>query len=284
MRMAGTFSSNPEIMDQREWCISQLLDADPASGFAENASPRAVRINRTDGLGNQIGYSLTTETEWDSSIEIYDLNDNLISSSHSDIHGYSQNTTRKAHLNQHRTVIGIRHTSASSDDSFSDQWVEIYDTDGNLLSSTYSNSDGHWETIERVLPPDLLIGRVPLSHALLVSGAWADGSAYKHTELFNINGNLVRSESAFADGSSELYTLVPVYGNDGDLEGYQGTWTWSDQQGETTSAEWIDHFDADLNPVYHASDSLTWAKGLVCARGELSTGLAMTKGSLDPMA
>jgi hypothetical protein len=264
MRMAVTFSSDPEIMDQQEWRISQL-DADPASGFEENVCPRTVRINRTDGLGNQIGYSLTTETEWDSSIEFYDLNDNLISSSYSDIHGYSQNTTRKALLNQHGTVIGIRHTSASSDDSFSDQWVEIYDTDGNLLSSTYSNSDGHWETIERVFPPDLLIGRVHLSHALLVSRAWADGSAYKHTELFNINGNLVRSESAFADGSSELYTLVPVCGNDGDLEGYQGTWTWSDQQGETTSAEWIDRFDADLNPVYHASDFLALTNDW-CAR------------------
>jgi hypothetical protein len=125
---------------------------------------------------------------------------------------------------------------------------------------------------------------VPLSHALLVSGAWADGSAYQRTELFNINGNLVRSESVFADGSSELYSLTPIYGNDGGLEGYQGTWTWTNQQGETTSAEWIDRFDADLNPIYSASDFLALTKGLVRARGELTTGLALMEGSLGPMA
>jgi hypothetical protein len=283
MRIAGTFSSDPEFMDQQELDISQL-HGKPASGSEETVGTTIVRINRTDELGNPIGYSLTTATDWDTSIENYDLDDNLTGSSYSDIYGYSQNTSQEALFNQHGIAIGYRHTSESSDDSFSDHWVEIYDTDDNLLSSTYSNSNGDWETIERVLPPDLLIGRVPLSHALLVSGAWADGSAYQRTELFNINGNLVRSESVFADGSSELYSLAPVYGNNGELEGYQGTWTWTDQQGETTSSEWSDHFDAELNPVYNASDFLALTKGLLNARGELTTGLALMAVSREPMA
>jgi hypothetical protein len=283
MRIAGTFSTDTEIMGQQE---SDILpaDGDPASGSEDNVGTTTVRTNRTDGLGNRIGYTLTTATDWDTCIEIYDLDDNLIGSSYSDIYGYSQNTTREALFNQHGIAIAYRHTSESSDDSFSDQWVEIYDTDGNLLSSTYSNSNGDWETIERVLPPDLSIGRVPLSHALLISGAWADGSAFQRTELFNINGQLVRSESVFADGSSELYSLAPVYGNDGDLEGYQGTWTWTDEQGETTSSEWIDRFDAELNPIFNASDFLAFTKGLVSARGELTTGRELMDGLRGPMA
>jgi hypothetical protein len=152
MRIAGNFSPDPEIIDQQELDISQL-DTDPASGSEEAVGPITVRINRTDELGNPIGYSLTTETDWDTSIEIYDLDDNLIGSSYSDIYGYSQKTTWETLFNQHGIAIGHRHTSVSSDDSFRDHWIEIYDTDGNLLSNTYSSSNGDWETIERVPLP-----------------------------------------------------------------------------------------------------------------------------------
>jgi hypothetical protein len=215
----------------------------------DSHSAPTVRVDRTDDSGNVIGYSLITETEWDSTIETYDLDHNLISSSYTNQHGYSQHSTWDVLLDATGAVAGQRYTSVSSDGSYSDQSVELYDTEGNLLSSTYNSSDGSWQTSTRVAPPDLSIGPAPLSHALQISGAWADGSTYERSELYDINGNLVRSESVHGDGASELYTIEPVFNDDGSIQGYQGTWTWSDPDGEVSS--FSEHFDTDLNPIWH---------------------------------
>lgn len=221
-------------------------------------SVTTVRIDRTDDSGNLIGYSLIKESEWDSTIESYDLDDNVVSSSYTDQSGYTQNFTRENLLDSAGAVVGQRYSSASSDGSTSDSWVEIHDTEGNLLARTNSNSDGSWETTTRFAPPDLSIGPAPLSHALQITGAWADGSTYERTELFDINGNLVRLESIYGDGSTELYTLSPVLNEDGSLQGYEGTWVWIDRSDEVSSSS--ERFDIDLNPI--------WSQGALYANGQ----------------
>ena len=277
-------SDQPEIAicpypePQDYWPEPAELDGsqnDEGSVVPADWHPEAAptRIDHTDEFGTLIGYSLITETEWDTYTENFDLDDNLISSTYTNTNGYSQTSTWEALLDQHGDVVGQRHSSVSSDSSFSDSWIETYDTQENLLSSTYSSSDGDWESIERVLPPaGLAFGPAPLSHALEITGADADGSTYQRTELFDINGNLVRSEGLNGDGSSELYAIAPVTNDDGTIQGYEGTWTWTDPNGETTSSEWPERFDLDFNPIgrpiYH--------KGLMNIRGDLGDTLMMT--------
>jgi len=191
---------SPDVEDNPVWDDNPVWEDIPAAS--------TVRIEHTDAHGQPIGYSLITETEWDSFTETYDQNDNL-------------------------------------------------------LKSHYSSIDGGWETIERIPPPELQIGPHPLSHAHRVVGAWAaDGSSYERSELFDIHGNLVRSEGFHADGSSDLYELVPWFGEDGSLAGYQGTWIWTDPDGETSRADWSDHFDASLNPVFGPDEDPHPSKGL----------------------
>jgi hypothetical protein len=82
----------------------------------------------------------------------------------------------------------------------------------------------------------------------------------------------VRSEGLNGDGSSELYAIAPVTNDDGTIQGYEGTWTWTDPNGETTSSERPERFDLDFNPIgrpiYH--------KGLMNIRGDLGDTLMMT--------
>jgi hypothetical protein len=126
--------------------------------------------------------------------------------------------------------------------------VEIYDTDGNLLSSSYSSSNGDWENTTRTSPPELSIGPAPLSHALTTSGAWADGTTYERLELYDINGQLVHAENIYSDGSSQHYIIEPFFREDGSIEGYQGTWACTYQNGEISS--FIETFDSNLNPIF----------------------------------
>ena len=248
MRLASPSYHDPQTLEQ-----DPLEDLQP--GVEPTPAPEediysatTVRIDRTDEGGRLIGYSLITETEWDKIVESYDLNDNLISSSYTSEDGYTHHSTWEIVLDSSGAAIGNRHTSVSSIGSSSDSWVEIYDTEDNLLSSTYNSSDGSWEITTRVAPPDLSIGPAPLSHALQTSGAWADGPTYQRSELFDINGNLVRSESLYSDGSTELYTIEPVFNEDGIIQGYEGTWTYTDPDGEISSSS--ESFDADLNPTW----------------------------------
>jgi hypothetical protein len=244
-----TFPVAPELVPWEPVDQESLGDWDGSEEQHHLPSEKEpLRVDRTDESGNVIGYSLITETEWDSTVEAYDLDHNLISSSYTDQHGYSQHSTWEVLLDATGAVVGQRYTSVSSDGSYSDQSVELHDTEGNLLSSTYNSSDGSWQTSTRVAPPDLSIGPAPLSHALQISGAWADGSTYQRSELYDINGNLVRSESLYGDGASELYTIEPVFNDDGSIQGYQGTWTWSDPDGEVSSSS--ERFDTDLNPIW----------------------------------
>jgi hypothetical protein len=254
-----TFPVVPDIVPW-EPAHNESLDDWDGSGEQHHLSSdkEPLRIDRIDDSGNVIGYSLITETEWDSTVESYDLDHNLVNSSYSDQHGYTQTSTWETVLDSAGAVVGQRYTSVSSDGSTSDSWVGIHDTEGNLLSSTYSNSDGSWETTARVAPPDLSIGPAPLSHALRISGAWADGTSYERSELFDINGNLVHWETIYGDGSTELYTLAPVFNEEGDLQGYEGTWSWIDPHGEASSSS--ERFDSDLNPI--------WNQGPIYAKGQ----------------
>lgn len=262
MRLA---SPNPSISEIIE--VGEAADWDPADWDPEVEPTRcidypcpapAVRIDRQDEEGSVIGYSLVTETEWDTTIESYDLDDNLISSSYTDTSGYSHTFSWEPMLDATGAVIGERYTSVSSDGSTSNRWAEIYDTEGNLLSSNYNSTDGDWETTTRTTPPVISIGPAPLSHALKTSGAWADGTTYERLDLYNVNGQLVRSESVYSDGSGELYTIEPIFSEDGIIEGYQGSWTWTDQNGEISSS--TESFDSELNPIFQPD--LAYFKGL----------------------
>lgn len=216
---------------------------------AHNPESFTTRVDRFDETGAVIGYTLITTSEWDSSTEFYDLNDNLVGTTYSDISGYSQSSAWQALLDESGTEIGRIHTSISSDGSWKGEWSETFDAAGNLLASRFSSSEGDWETMERTPPPELQIGPAPLSHAHQVYGAWADGSSYSRIELFDIYGNLVQSESHYGDGSSEKYAITPVFADDGTLQGYEGAWTWTDASGETSTSGWTDHFDTNLNPI-----------------------------------
>jgi hypothetical protein len=249
MRLASPIPCGAEIIELREpegW--DPEFEPTRCFDFAGTAPAAAARIDRNDGSGSIIGYSLITETEWDKTVESFDLDDNLISSSYTDKSGYSYISSWEPVLDATGAATGERYTSVSSDGSTRNHWVEIYDTEGNLLSSAYSSSDGDWETTTRTASPKLSIGPAPLSHALKTSGAWADGTTYKRLELFDTNGNLVRSENVYSDGTSELYTIDPVFSEDGSIEGYQGSWTWADHNGEIFRS--TESFDAELNPIW----------------------------------
>lgn len=235
--------------------LAELKDWDPEAeeqivGPDDSADSSTVRTDRNDESGNVIGYSLTTETEWFTMVENYDLDNNLISGTYTDLDGYSysHSSSWESVFDSDGRIAGRRHIAISSDDSYSDSRVEIYDTEGNLLSSTYSSTHGDWETSTRTAPPEILIGPAPLSHALKILGAWADGTTYERLETYNIYGQLVSSESASSDGSSENYIIEPVFSEDGIIKGYQGSWSCTDQNGETLS--FTEHFDSDLNPIW----------------------------------
>ena len=291
MRISDSFGIDPEALSPQVMPTQDLHSSDP-KGFQpgsvldpysdELLSTTSVRIDRTNKLGNLLGYSLITETDWDTYIETYDLDDNLIDSTYTDTNGYTQTSTWESVLDADGAVVGQRHSSVSSDGSFNHNRVETYDSEGNLLSSTYKSSDGDWETIKRIAPPDLPIGPVPLSHAFEISGAWADGSAYQRNELFNIQGNLVRSESQFADGSSELYAIAPLFAEDGSILGYEGTTTWIDQNGEVTSSVWVDHFDIDFNPIFYPEEYPAYDFWLSNARGANNDSDDAIATQIDP--
>ena len=235
-----------------------------------DASPDSstVRIDRNDELGNVVGYSLISETEWDTTVESYDLGDNLIGRTYTNISGSSHSYTWEPSLEADGKIIGATATYASSEGSFSDSLVQIHDAEGNLLSSSYRNSHGDWATSTRVTPPEELIGPAPLSYALQTTGAWGDGITYQRTELFDIHGNLVRSESAYSDGSSEDYRIMPIASEDGVVEGYTGTWTWIDINGYTSS--WSNHFDSQLNSIQTYSHTATTELACLTFEPEIS--------------
>lgn len=246
MRIANSTSNFSVLAELEDWDPG----ADEQMAWPDDSPDSStVRTDRYDESGNVIGYSLTTETEWYTLVENYDLDDNLVSGTYADLDGYhySHSSTRDSIFDSDGVFAGWRHTFISSDGSYSDSRVEIYDTEWNLLSSSYSSSDGDWENTNRAAPPDLSIGPAPLSHALTTSGAWADGTSYERLELYNTNGQLVQSENVYSDGSSEHYIIEPILSEDGRIEGYQGTWTYTYQDGEISS--FIEPFDSDLNPI-----------------------------------
>ena len=248
MRIANS-TSNVSVLPELE--VAELEDWDPGAdeqmAWPDNSS--TVRTDRYDESGNVTGYSFTTETEWYTLVENYDLDNNLIGGTYADLDGYHyfHSSTWEPIFDSDGVIAGRQHTAISSDGSYSDSRVEIYDTEWNLLSSSYSSSDGDWENTNRAAPPDLSIGPAPLSHALTTSGAWADETTYERLELYNINGQLVHSENIYSDGSSEHYIVEPILSADGRIEGYQGSWTCTYQDGEISS--FIEPFDSDLNPI-----------------------------------
>jgi hypothetical protein len=248
MRIANS-TSNVSVLAELE--DAELEDWDPGAdeqmAWPDNSS--TVRTDRYDESGNVTGYCFTTETEWYTLVENYDLDNNLIGGTYADLDGYhySHSSTWEPIFDSDGVIAGRQHTAISSDGSYSDSRVEIYDTEWNLLSSSYSSSDGDWENTNRAAPPDLSIGPAPLSHALTTSGAWADGTTYERLELYNINGQLVHSENIYSDGSSEHYIVEPILSADGRIEGYQGSWSCTYQDGEISS--FIEPFDSDLNPI-----------------------------------
>ena len=211
------------------------------------STPTPLRLDHFDEFGNAVGYSLITESEWGTTVDEYDLSENLVSSTYSDNNGYSLIRTWEPVLDPSGIATGTRHTSVSSDGTFSDSRVEIYDSEGNLISYSFSSSDGDKETTTRTAPPKLSIGPAPLSYALKTSGAWAGGTTYERLMVYNIVGQLVRSESIYSDGFTELYSLEPVFSENGNIEGYSGIWTQADQYGEISS--FIEPLDSDLKPI-----------------------------------
>ncbi|MFN9913677.1 MAG: hypothetical protein ACK53L_13880, partial [Pirellulaceae bacterium] len=203
MRIASSTSNVSVLAELEDWGP----EADEQIDWSDNSSTE--RIDRYDDSGNVIGYSLTTETEWYTLVENYDLDNNLISGTYADLDGYhySHSSTWESIFDSEGVIAGRRHKAISSDGSYSDSREEIYDTEWNLLSSIYSSSDGDWENTNRAAPPDLSIGPAPLSHALTTSGAWADGTSYERLELYNINGQLVHAQNNYSDGSSQHYII-----------------------------------------------------------------------------
>ena len=238
---------------------SPLFAADPAylllPGEEEYPAVEPTRVDRTDDAGEVIGYSLITEYPWGTRTQDdYDLDDALIASTYSDGSGYTSVSTWETMVDDSGQVTGRRFTFKSVSESSSYSSTELYATDGSLISSSSSSSDGDWSETERLDPPEgVEIGPHPLGYSLHTSGGWADGTTYERTELYTNDGILVSSESHNSDGSSDRYALTPQYNDAGVLIGYQGNWTWIDANGEATQSYWTQDFDTDLNDitVYH---------------------------------
>jgi hypothetical protein len=123
-------------------------------------------------------------------------------------------------------------------------WSDDYDLDDQWVGSSYRSTDGAWEESRRIDPPDVLHAQALLSHAVETTGFWPDQGSYQRLEVFDTNNQLVYSSASYADGSTELYSLTET------ADGYTGTWTWTDTNGEISS--WEQRFDAELMPLESA--------------------------------
>jgi len=123
-------------------------------------------------------------------------------------------------------------------------WTEDYDLNDQWVGSSFRSTDGAWEDSRRIDPPDVAHAQAPLSHAVETTGFWPDQGSYQRLEVFDTNTQLVYSSASYADGSTELYSLTET------AEGYTGTWTWTDTNGELSS--WEQKFDAELMPLESA--------------------------------
>ena len=180
------------------------------------------RLDRTDSLGQVIGYSLVSTSEWGSWVDHYDLADRLVGGRYEDGHGYTS------------------------------EWSQRLDSLGSVIESRFDSSDGSWEAATRVEPPAVLPGPHGISHALSTTGFWPGFGTYTRLEVFDLNGHRIYSTASYADGSSELYELAPVLAEDGRVTGYSGTWTWTSSDGVPSS--WSEALDLNLVPVWSMVD------------------------------
>jgi hypothetical protein len=162
-------------------------------------------------------------------------------SSQPDGTGYDMDKTKRIdRLDALGLLIGTSLVSTSDGAT----WSDDYDLNDQWVASSFRSTDGAWEESRRIDPPDVLHAQAPLSHAIETTGFWPDQGSYQRLAVFDTNNQLVYSSASNADGSTELYTLAET------ADGYTGTWTWTDTNGELSS--WEQEFDAELMPLESA--------------------------------
>lgn len=224
-------------------------DAPPAEPSLETTSlepvpgESALRVELSDENGTPIGYRLISQSDFEQWSEDFDLSDRRVRWSYSNNDGFEQAGSCSTLLDDHGEPIGERWLTRSLSPSGAwDSSIDTYDLSGNLLSSTFSNSDGLRTTWLRTTPAiDSHPSGIPVAYGLIIEEYLHDVLQFSSVESYSSDGLLLASSSSSADGSSTRFDLHGLLAEDGSISGYEGIWvhtdadgqvsTWSDDQG-----------------------------------------------------
>ena len=207
------------------------------------------RIDLTDEYSTLIGYRLISTGEFDQWIENFDLNDRRTSWFYTNSDGYQQNGSCTYLLDDSGDIIGERWRTVSlSPGGYEDEAIEIYDSAGNLLSSTHSTSDGFRSSLLRK-PGTEAPHPSGLAVAYGVSSEEYSNEELQHssTEVYSLEDWLLESVATSVDGSRTTYTLIGIRADDDSISGYEGLWEFTGADGSMTTQS--DFYDAMLQPV-----------------------------------
>lgn len=199
----------------------------------------------TDSEGTLIGYRITTVSSFETLIEDYDLADQLIRSSSLTADGYKATRIRSDRFDLSGIRSGEIWTGTWSDGTTQSEWTDVFDLNGNLLSSVSRSSDGHHSTWIREDRDGWHAGLIPISYALQYRHFNEEGLLESSEDLYSVEGWLLSVDATDRDGSTRSYRLTPVMGEDGSTNGYVGVWNMTSGTGETTYS--TDFFDLDMN-------------------------------------
>lgn len=236
-------SNNPQILGDTD--IATL----PPPDYPLPEEQQTSRIDLTDEYGTLIAYRLISTGECDQWIENFDLNDRRTSWLYTNRDGYQQNGSCTDLFDNSGERIGERWRTVSlSPGGYEDEAIEIYDSAGNLLSSTYSTSDGFRSSLLRT-PGMETPHPSGLAVAYGVSSEQYSNDELQHstTEVYSLEDWLLESVSTSVDGSHATYALIGLRGDDGSISGYEGLWEFTGADGSMTTQS--DFYDATLQPV-----------------------------------
>lgn len=221
----------------------------PSPDYSLPEQQQTNRIDLTDEYGTLIGYRRISTGEFDQWIENFDLDDRRTSWLYTNSDGYQQNGSCTDLLDDSGESIGERsRTVFLSPGGYEEEAIEIYDSAGNLLSSTHSTSDGFRSSLLRT-PGTEAPHPSGLAVAYGVSSEQYSNDELQHssTEVYSIEDWLLESVCTSVDGSLINYTLIGLRADDGSISGYEGLWEFTDADGSMTTQS--DFYDAMLLPV-----------------------------------
>lgn len=221
----------------------------PDCPLPEPQPPQTSRIDLTDENGTLIGYRLISTGEFDQWIEDFDLHDRRTGWLYTNTDGYQQSGTCTDLFDDSGERIGERWQILSlSPGGYQDEAIEIHDSAGNLLSSTYSNSDGFRSSWLRTpATEDPHPSGFAVAYGVSYEQYSHDELQHSSTEAYSLEGWLLGSVSTNVDGSRTTYTLICLRADDGSISGYEGLWEFTGADGSMTT--WSDLYDAMLVPV-----------------------------------